>query len=57
MYYDAKIKAIDDCLAVLKTNDDISIQESLKLIRKLSKKQFNAIIKRGKLIVYVKGHQ
>jgi hypothetical protein len=50
LYYDAKIKAIDDCLAILKTNEAMALSESLKIIRKLSKKQFNAIVKKGKLI-------
>ena len=53
VYYDAKLRAIDDCLNVLKTNEDMGLSASLKIIRKLSSKQFNAIVKRGKLMLHI----
>lgn len=38
---------------MLKINEEIQLQESIKIIRKLSKKQFNAIVKKGKIAAYM----
>ncbi len=52
-YYEAKIKAIEDCLTILKTDENTNFSESIKNFRKLSKKQFNTLIKKRKLIAHL----
>jgi hypothetical protein len=49
IYYEAKRHAIDDCMIALKSNDDITLSEKLKFIRRLSAKQFMTIVKKSKL--------
>jgi hypothetical protein len=51
--YEAKISAINDCLAILKTNERIDVTENIKTVRKLSNKQFKLIIKRNKVAHYL----
>ena len=53
VYYDAKISAINDCLAILKNNENISVADNIKTVRKLSSKQFRLLIKRNKIAVYL----
>ncbi len=49
IYYEAKRHAIEDCMLVLKANDDLTLSEKLKFIRRLSAKQFMTIVKKSKL--------
>ncbi len=51
-HLEGKIHAIEETLYALKSAEDINIQEMLKIIRKLSKKQFNALIKRRNLVFH-----
>eukprot|EP00347_Sterkiella_histriomuscorum_P006431 403352801 len=53
IYYDAKISALNDCLAVLKNNESISVVDNIKIHRKLSSKQFRLQVKRNKLAIYI----
>jgi hypothetical protein len=53
VYYDSKAHAISDCLALLKTNEDLGLSEQLRLVRKLSNKQFQLLFKRDKLARYL----
>ncbi len=49
IYYEAKRHAIEDCMIALKANDDLTLGEKLKFIRRLSAKQFMTIVKKSKL--------
>ncbi len=51
--YESRFHAISDCLILLKANEDMPVSEMLKIIRKLSNKQFKLIFKRNKLIRYM----
>ncbi len=51
IYYEAKRHAIEDCMIALKSNDDMSLSEKLKFIRRLSAKQFMTMVKKNKLHV------
>ena len=53
MKLDAKFHAIEDCLNAMRTNEDINIIDMMKQIRKLSKKQFKILLKKGKLVNYM----
>jgi len=49
----AKENSIEDCMAVLKKSyekDQISMQEFLQQVRKLSGKQFRQVVKRNKIM-------
>ena len=48
--YEAKIQAYEDAQLALKLNDEITVQEIMKHIRKLSNKQFKYIYKKDRLI-------
>ncbi len=50
--YDAKIRAIEDCVNALRLSEDLPIMEVMKHIRKLSNKQYKYIFKKEKLIRY-----
>eukprot|EP00349_Pseudokeronopsis_sp_Brazil_P004646 CAMPEP_0202967154 /NCGR_PEP_ID=MMETSP1396-20130829/11935_1 /ASSEMBLY_ACC=CAM_ASM_000872 /TAXON_ID= /ORGANISM="Pseudokeronopsis sp., Strain Brazil" /LENGTH=82 /DNA_ID=CAMNT_0049691899 /DNA_START=930 /DNA_END=1178 /DNA_ORIENTATION=+ len=56
LYYESKKHAIEDCLVVIKQNEDMRMHEMLKLVRKLSSKQFMTIVKISKLRLAL-GHQ
>jgi len=52
----AKENAIEDCMVVLKKGyekEKISLNEFLANVRKLSNKQFKAILKRNKVVTYL----
>ena len=52
----AKENAIEDCMVVLKKayeKEKITLNEFLANVRKLSNKQFKAILKRNKVVTYM----
>ena len=50
--YDSKFHAINDLMIMLRGNDDLSVGETIKIVRKLSNKQFKLLTKRNKLLRY-----
>ncbi|TNV78741.1 hypothetical protein FGO68_gene5969 [Halteria grandinella] len=50
----SKIHGLEDCMNALKLNESIPVNEVLKHIRKLSNKQYKLIIKRSKLIEFIR---
>jgi len=57
LYYQAKDQAIQDCLFSLRDQENTDLQQSLKLVRRLGKKQFNAFSKKQRLIKAVQTGQ
>ena len=50
--YQSKEKAIQDLILELRNNEKLSVEDTMKLIRKLSAKQFKNMVKSRKLINY-----
>jgi hypothetical protein len=49
---ESKILALEDCMSALKLNENIPVLDLMKMVRKLSNKQFKCINKKDKLIRY-----
>ena len=52
MKYVAKDQALGDCIRYLKENDNLDVDEGIKLVRDLSKKQFSCMVKCRKMQMY-----
>ena len=50
---ETKNHALEDCMSALKLNENIPVMELLKIVRKLSKKQFKCVFKKEKLARYL----
>ena len=48
--YQAKDQALGDAIRYLKENDNLDVDEGLKLVRELSKKQYSAMVKWHKMM-------
>ena len=48
--YQAKDQALGDAIRYLKENDNLDVDEGLKLVRDLSKKQYGAMVKWHKMM-------
>lgn len=50
----SKIHGLEDCINALKLNEKIPVVEVIKHIRKLSNKQYKLIIKKSKLLEFMR---
>ncbi|CDW74679.1 UNKNOWN [Stylonychia lemnae] len=56
-YLDAKQNAINDCLAIIKQNDEQTVAENVRVFRKLANRQFKTLYKRNKLAAFISFNQ
>lgn len=48
--YETKVHSIEDCMIAIKNNENISVGDGLKIVRKLANKQFKSMVKKEKLV-------
>ena len=53
IHYQSKQAAIQECINALKESDKVSVEDTIKMVRNLSGKQFKCMIKAQRLINYV----
>lgn len=54
---ESKILALEDCMTALKMNESLSLADGMKIMRKLSNKQFKLKIKKDKVLRYIAMNQ